>query len=546
MRLEQLPEQDWNSYEKKRFLNDEKKTKTDRFDPESFKHDGFEDREKFLDTYVPALADEERIGDELNNFRPPRLNALNDSPYQALVIRYGILRQLIQQPDYSMPKEGLLRNVQTWQHQVIEEYDEDFFSDDDALLHLAKAAVDYKNDIDDSELHMVYSYFELHNRAQENKHDNYTWLDFFKRLSAIERFPKVRRSDSPAHAHDTIEKGLWSLQEQAIVYETNGSSTNELVGIPEDYISYIRNWLYYEMSEDNYRTMLEALEPFDSQSRLIDIREHYGITSKTQGRNDNRRESIVKGDVYPSELLKFALTKDELKDVIDHYGLDAHKQKTGEMVSAIIDYFEQSQKSVEDDDPEVDLYLSAYEDIADGTVKQVPPQLQDLIDTEIPGEKLDILFEEATAEIFSEVFNLAGTNLLGQQSTGVVADGEIEQDGEWLLWDNKRRARKFKLGSNPRSKIKSYIDTKSGQHDVEWFLIIAPEFSENAETQAEQLEMQVGKDIRLIRAADLKQLAEKWREAFTEEDRELPLSIFYGSGLFDPKVAIEVLDNQFS
>lgn len=546
MQLGDLVDQDWNSYEEKRFIKDETKSKTDAFDPEEFKHDGFSDRETYLDTYVPALADEERLETELNDFTPPRLTALNDSAYQALVIRYGILRELIQQPDYSMPKEGLLQNVQAWQQGIIEDYGEDDFSADDDLLHLAKAAVDYKNDVDDSELHMIYSYFELHNRAQTTKHDYYTWLDFFKRLSSIDRFPKVRRSDSPEHALDTIEKGLWSLQEQAIVYEVHGDTTKELVGIPEEYTDYIRDWLYYEMSEDNYRRMLETLEPFDRQSVLVDARDHFGIESKTQGRNDKRRESLVKGGVFPSELLKYALEKNELKEIVDRYGLDAHKQKTDEMIAATIEYFEQSQKSVDDDDPAAELYLSAYEDIADGTVQQVPPQLQDLVDADNPAEKLDVLFEDATAEIFTEIFNLEGTNLLGQQASGVVADGEIEQDGKWLLWDNKRRARKFKLGSNARSKIKSYIDTKNEHHDVEWFLIIAPEFSEQAATHAEQLEMQVGKDIRLVRAADLKQLAERWREDYDCDERELPLSIFYGSGLFDPEVATEVLDRQFS
>jgi len=546
MHLRDLIDQEWNSYEQKRFFNDETKTGTDSFDPESFKHDGFSDRESYLNTYAPALADEARIEAELNDFTPPRLSELNDSPYQALVIRYGILRQLIQQPEYSMPKEGLLENVQTWQHRILTEYDEEDFSKDDDLLHLARAAVDYKSDVDDSELHMVYSYFELHNRSQSTKQEYYTWLDFFKRLSAIDRFPKVRRSDSPEHARDTIEKGLWSLQEQALVYEVTGESTNELVGIPEDYVDYIRDWLYYEMSEDNYMRMLEALEPFDRQSVLVNARDHFDIDSKTGGRNDRRRESLVKGGVFPSELLNYALAKDELKTVVDRYGLDAHKQKTDEMIGAIIEYFEQSQKSVDDDDPDVELYLSAYEDIADGTVQQVPPQLQDLVDADNPSDKLDVLFEDATAEIFREVFNLAETTQLGQQASGVVADGEIKQDGQWLLWDNKRRARKFKLGSTARSKIKTYIDTKAEQHDVEWFLIIAPDFSDSAETHAKQLEMQVGKDIRLVRASDLKYLAEHWQEHYDPDDTELPLSIFYGTGLFEPDVAIDLLDQQFS
>lgn len=176
MELGELIDKDWKNYERKRFIKDSTKSKTDSFDPEQFKHDGFDDRERYLETYVPALADEERLNHELNNFTPPRVSSINDSPYQALVIRYGILRILIQQLDYRMGKEALLEAVQAWQQQLIEEYTEDDFGHDDDLLHLAKAGVNYGSDIDDSELHMVYSYFELHNRAQERKDEFYTWL----------------------------------------------------------------------------------------------------------------------------------------------------------------------------------------------------------------------------------------------------------------------------------------------------------------------------------------------------------------------------------
>ncbi|GAA0261103.1 hypothetical protein [Halobaculum roseum] len=546
MELRELIDRDWNSYERDRFIKGSTKTKTDDFDPESFKHDGFSDRDAYLNEYVPALAAHERLKQELNNFTPPRLSAINNSPYQALIIRYGILRQLIQQPEYNMAKNVLLDAVQDWQRTLIQSNDGDSFPENDELLHLAQAAVDYKNQVDDSELHMVYSYFELHNRSHENKRDYYTWLDFFQRLSAIDRFPKVSRSDNPEHAIDTIEKGLWSLQEQALVYEVTDDDYDELVGIPEDYVDIVQDWLYYEMSDENFRQMLETLDVFDRRSILLEARDKFDVTGKNYGKNANRRENIVTAGVYPSELLKEVVPKEDLKDIVDEYGLDAHKLKTDEMVSAIIEYFEQSQKSVEEGEPAVDLYLDAFKDIADGSVTSVPPQLQDQVDADNPEEKLDVLFEDATTEIFSEVFKLEGTNQLGQHSTGVVADGEIEQDGKWLLWDNKRRRQKFRLGSDARSKIKNYIDTKNDQHDVEWFLIIAPDFTEQAEENALQLEMQVGTDIRLVTASAFVELAELWREEYADDDRKLPLSVFRGSKIFEVENADALLQTQFA
>lgn len=81
MELQDLFDEGWKSHEKKRFLNDDTKSETESFDPEAFQHEGFEDPEKYLEVFVPALAAEERLGAELNDFTPPRLSSINGSPY---------------------------------------------------------------------------------------------------------------------------------------------------------------------------------------------------------------------------------------------------------------------------------------------------------------------------------------------------------------------------------------------------------------------------------------------------------------------------------
>lgn len=545
MKLRDLYDRKWNHREKNRFLNDETKASTDSFDPEAFKHEGFEDREMYVDHFVPALVDDERLEQELNNWTPPRLKSLNNSPYQSLVIRYGILRMLIQQQDFEMEKSALLSAVKSWQQEIIDEFEEGDFTQDN-LLYLAKAAVDYENDIDDSELHMVYQYFTIRNQSTNWKHEHVTWLDFFYRLSSIDRFPKVSRSERPSHAIDTIKKGLWSLQEQAIIYEVADSDEGNVVGIPEDYVDFVRDWLYYEMSEENYLRMLEELEVFDQQDRLIEARDLFNIDTPTEGLNEKRRGSLVNAGVFPSDLFREVVDKDELKSIVDRYSLDAHKRKTDEMIEATIEYFEQSQTVVEDEEPTVDLYLKCYDDIADGNVQRVPPQLQGVVEDESQSETVDVLFEQATAEIFDEIFNLDGTHLLGQTSSGTVADGEIEQDGDWLLWDNKRRSGPFKLGANTRSTIKSYIDRKNQQHEVNWFLVIAPEFSDSAEDDALKIEMQTGVDVRLLRADDIQRLANIWEGKYASPERELPLSVFKGAGRLNLDIVEETLEAQFS
>jgi len=182
MRLADLADRKWNHYERQRFLNDDTKLTSDGFDPEAFKHDGFDDRERYIEEYVPTLADESRLEAELNNFTPPRLSSINNSPYQALALRYGVLQTLIRQRDYRMEKSELLDKVKSWQQEIINEYGEGDFPDDDSLLHLARAASEYRNDINDSELHLISEFMKVRNEGMRWKHEQSTWLDFFHRL----------------------------------------------------------------------------------------------------------------------------------------------------------------------------------------------------------------------------------------------------------------------------------------------------------------------------------------------------------------------------
>ena len=291
--------------------------------------------------------------------------------------------------------------------------------------------------------------------------------------------------------------------------------------------------------------MMESIDMLDHQGTLIDIADAFDVAKART--NEERRELIAKAGVYPSELLSYALTAEELREIIDDFGLDADMRIKDDMIATIIDYFEYSQRWIDGDGdgPTLEMYLSSYEDIADGTVERIPKQLHEAVDTKDIDDRLEILFEEATAVIFDEAFSLE-PNLLGQHSSGSVPDGEVEQDGQWLLWDNKRRSGPCKLNATTRAKIKSYIDNKDQQHDVEWFLVIAPEFADSAERNALKLEKQTGVDIRLLTADDLRSLADFWNDKFAEREAALPLSIFYGAGEFDLEPVKEALEEMFA
>ena len=77
-------------------------------------------------------------------------------------------------------------------------------------------------------------------------------------------------------------------------------------------------------------------------------------------------------------------------------------------------------------------------------------------------------------------------------------------------------------------------------------MIIAPDFTKAAAKRANQLEVQLGVDIRLVHASTFKRLARHWQETYVEREDPLPLSVFYGSNTLDLGTTTAALETMFS
>jgi len=58
--------------------------------------------------------------------------------------------------------------------------------------------------------------------------------------------------------------------------------------------------------------------------------------------------------------------------------------------------------------------------------------------------------------------------------------------------------------------------------------------------------MQTDVDIRLVPSGEFRRLANFWRDNLASQDRELPLSVFKGTGLFELDMVMGPLEKQFS
>lgn len=115
---------------------------------------------------------------------------MNDSPYQALVIRYGVLRTLIKQRDYNLerdiysamnrPGNGCSSRSSTKVRSTMMTYS--------ILLRRLSSSVQKSTIL----ISISSTVFELYNNSLDHLPDYYTWLDFFNRHSSIGRTTQVR------------------------------------------------------------------------------------------------------------------------------------------------------------------------------------------------------------------------------------------------------------------------------------------------------------------------------------------------------------------
>ena len=144
--------------------------------------------------------------------------------------------------------------------------------------------------------------------------------------------------------------------------------------------------------------------------------------------------------------------------------------------------------------------------------------------------EIEAKFEEATRYLFAEKLN--HTPL--QQSGTSRPDGLLSLQSMYLMWDNKSKE------SPGLVHLKDHLTQFDGyiakaEKSVPVFLVIAPAFTDESETEAIRYHSQhFDRDIVLITASELKDLAEEWSsEKNRRREEPFPLGLLAATGRFD-------------
>ncbi len=237
------------------------------------------------------------------------------------------------------------------------------------------------------------------------------------------------------------------------------------------------------------------------------------------------RERILRS-IPPTVLIGGTSPRDGLnsEDLAD-WCADLELPVTGtkqERISRIIEHYDQIDLRPQEEGDGRECWYYYFVELAMRDREKL--RSQHVIDKDNEIEKY---FEEATSFLFENKLN--HTPL--RQASTEHSDGLLSFRDNYIMWDNKSAEEMVNLKDHIKQ-FDGYMN--NADKPVPVFIVIAPDFTPSSEAVAMQYTAEnIGRNIVLIKAADLKELADLWSDESNKRNADpFPLGFFAQPGLF--------------
>lgn len=331
--------------------------------------------------------------------------------------------------------------------------------------------------------------------------------DHYLLESRIKRFPQ---KNNKLHTPKQVEKSLRNLQSRGLILRFKEDISYYI--IPKEIARIVRYEMGGELRNEVYETLLSDL----NVNQLKVILNSLNITSG--GKKHDIIERIIKHNILPSTALN-SFGTGNLSDILRNLeGAKVSGTKDAK-VQNIIDYYENlsTPTSTDPTDDRARLY-DFYEELASRDYKAL--RVNKIINKDID---IDKYFEEATRYLFEKKLGLDLMEMKGSKH----ADGKLKYSSkEVILWDNKSTERPYSFPEDHYNQFLGYI--RSDEMRVTTFLIIVYDYTKEAIAQAQKLKAfsDQDTDVALIKAADLKYVAEEWKDYSDQKNPVFDLQVF--------------------
>lgn len=465
---------------------------------------GNEDRlREQIQQNLEELASEERIKASLELHKMPRSHR---------ILSESILTNLLELPEMSCDADELFKKIRDYEKQTISRANADdaFVYSDQKSLELYETVLQVAledDDINESEFLLL-----------EKLRRKLTLSRLEHRMLEV-RLKAYPKAGNELHSLTDFKEAIKELQAKGIVFFCNLADNVNLLVLPEEISTTIKSILGYELREEAFKLLLQEL----TVNQLRGVLATFELP--LAGTKDERIDRIIKAGVLPSEALGTLHTNDLTSLCRKLKGINVSGTKN-EKVARVIDYFGSLSNKVPTDSRDSrEVYYQYYEELASRNNKEL--YIKKLIKKDI---QIESYFEKATHFLFEDKLGLK----LNSQDGSEHSDGSVSmKNGDLLLWDNKSKEKEYSFPRSHFKQFRRYIRESAKRVSV--FLIIVSEIEKSAELTARQLKLEsdTDTDVAIIRARDLKYVAENWTEFASNAKNEFDLKVFNYTGVLE-------------
>src|SRR5690625_3650277 len=334
----------------------------------------------------------------------------------------------------------------------------------------------------------------------------------------IGKFPK---SDNVLHTRREIENVRRILQSQGLLFSFRDNEGRTFDVIPCEVAQSLRKALNLEIRRHGYKEMLKV-KYVRNKSYLTQVLEKGEVTVEGNPSLEALQEMCIEL-IRPSNVLggfsiRDGLDRTNLAQWCTDLSLNVSGTKV-ELVQRLLDFYDNLLEREDDPSDERMIWYDYFEALARRDIGYLRSQQIITRDLEIEQK-----FEQATQYLFEKKLRHKPLTLAGSMH----ADGALSYRDMLIYWDNKSKESSVNLRDHIRQ-FDGYI--RNAEKKVACFLVIGPEFTDDSGLLAMQFQVEQGTTITLMRASDLKGLADDWSNR--ETDDPFPLGYLIQPGLFN-------------
>lgn len=437
-----------------------------------------------------------------------------------IIARILLKEVLLNQDLHRSPEDETAEAVIAYEQSVIDQANEDVFRKGaprteklDLLRFVLETAWENSADISPDEFNLVDK-LRIRLKITDREHRTIE--------AALNKFPKI---GNVLHTRQEIEETRRILQAKGLLFTIRNEDSVDFDVIPQEIAVVMRDLLDHEIRQYGYGQMVNH-KAVRSKSYILEILKKAEIDAD-KNLTVPELQQIVMEQVSPKILLGGISPRDGLDPVaLKKWCTDCGLMVSGnksELIDRLVEFYDNlvEQTSVEGDSRQI--WYDNYERFASRDLDYL--RSQQLIEKDLDCEAR---FEDATDFLFEKRLNHKPLKLIGSAH----ADGVLSYRDRVIVWDNKSKEKPVHLKDHVKQ-FDGYI--RSSERPVAGFWVIGPDFTPESQALAMQFTVDTGVTITLIRAADLKFIADAWEKRNGEKsDEAFPLGYMIQSGLFNP------------